>query len=315
MIRRRPWLVSLRRQHHRSNFDFTSGFCHISFPLGCFTQMAGTFCAGGSWKGAKIISCPQRRLSSFKPPRCYKWRENLKLALISDGNYDSNYFFKLFPSAVIPGTTWRGEVLLRREIFHFLYLTQGLCHLAMTMRSCSDTGFHTPWMCANTTPLSIYSVTLPSEYKAFPSNRRLGIGINKRLFSSAWKRKKKRHTNWECFLVDAAREGFHTQSTQNCMRDWGEDWGKGWVGRVRRTGRWGGEYYPKSRLESGYWEFPKIEDSWNRHSKNLLKLLTFGPLIFPLYLFDQKDSKIHGQILTGTCATWQRNEENNSQEF
>ena len=68
---------------------------------------------------------------------------------------------------------------------HYLCSTRKLHYFAIIIKSCNDTGFHTPCVCANTTPLSIYSVTLPSEYKAFPSKRRLGIGINSRLFSSA----------------------------------------------------------------------------------------------------------------------------------
>lgn len=60
-------------------------------------------------------------------------------------------------------------------------------HFAIIIRSCRDTGFQTPCVCTNTTPLSMYKVTFPKEYKAFPSKRLLGIGMNKRLFSSAWK--------------------------------------------------------------------------------------------------------------------------------
>ena len=60
-----------------------------------------------------------------------------------------------------------------------------LHHFAKVIRSCNDTGFHTPCVFTNTTPLSMYRVTLPSEYRAFPSKRRLGVGMKRRLFSSA----------------------------------------------------------------------------------------------------------------------------------
>lgn len=142
-------------------------------------------------KGAKIT------LPSHHLPHVKKWRENLPSAWegtdYQDGKYGGKYFlYKLLPSAVIfcastcvrhTATKWcffeiRGLPL---ELFH---------HLAIVIKSCSDTGFHTPCEFANTTPLSIYSVTLPSEYRAFPSKRRLGIGINKRLFSSAYKNTK-----------------------------------------------------------------------------------------------------------------------------
>ena len=34
----------------------------------------------------------------------------------------------------------------------------------------------------------MYKVTFPKEYKAFPSKRLLGIGMNKRLLSSAYEK-------------------------------------------------------------------------------------------------------------------------------
>lgn len=97
---------------------------------------------------------------------------------------------KLFPSAVIffasirhTATNWKG--LFFENFFLYLCFPRKLDYFAIIIKSCNDTGFHTPCVCANTTPLSMYSVTLPNEYKAFPSKRRLGIGINSRLFSSA----------------------------------------------------------------------------------------------------------------------------------
>lgn len=118
-----------------------------------------------------------------------------------------------------------------------------LCHFAIAIRSCNDTGFHTPWVWANTTPLSIYSVTLPSEYRAFPSKRRLGIGINKRLFSSAWKRKKNTQYNtMRVFRLIALWGRFHPQ---NCKMGWG-----GW-GREERAGGGGGNFTRDPCLKSG----------------------------------------------------------------
>lgn len=97
---------------------------------------------------------------------------------------------KLFPSAVIFFAGIRHTATSLKTFYfekfpHYLCSTRILDYFAIIIKSCSDTGFHTPCVWANTTPLSIYSVTLPSEYKAFPSKRRLGIGINSKLFSSA----------------------------------------------------------------------------------------------------------------------------------
>ena len=72
--------------------------------------------------------------------------------------------------------------------FSFSYVVSVKFHFAIIIRSCRDTGFQTPCVCTNTTPLSMYKVTFPKEYKAFPSKRLLGIGMNKRLLSSAYEK-------------------------------------------------------------------------------------------------------------------------------
>ena len=78
--------------------------------------------------------------------------------------------------------------VVNEATFSFFYVVSVKFHFAIIIRSCRDTGFQTPCVCTNTTPLSMYKVTFPKEYKAFPSKRLLGIGMNKRLLSSAYEK-------------------------------------------------------------------------------------------------------------------------------
>ena len=210
MIHRRLWLAINIIKTALFLTDF--GYHYLSRSLSplvtlwfVFTSVHVTLMAGNP-KGAKITSC-------------------LSADAVCHTRKIGSAHGKLFPSAVIffasirhTATNWKG--LFFENFFLYLCFPRKLDYFAIIIKSCNDTGFHTPCVCANTTPLSMYSVTLPNEYKAFPSKRRLGIGINSRLFSSAWNRAKE-YVRWyfAVSLQENGRGGNEKGKEENIQRD------------------------------------------------------------------------------------------------
>lgn len=107
------------------------------------TRMAETSREGGK---------PKRRENFFLPL--------LRLPHTGNGGKIGIAHGKLFPSAVIFfAGIWRTAKNSKRrffeKFFHYLCFKRKRGYFAIIIKSCNDTGFHTPCVCANTTPLSI----------------------------------------------------------------------------------------------------------------------------------------------------------------